>query len=114
MVIEVSINSDAGSRAQDHSILTDRKIGAAMIIAGMLIFFSGWVNVYGLTVHRTPTDPPPPDAVYVSHYYEIGVWDFNKIVFGIILISAGATLILRYTFVWRMQTLGQSYPYQMN
>ena len=95
-------------RAQDQSILTDRKIGAAMIIAGMLIFFSGWVNVYGLTVNRTPADPPPPDFVYVSHYYEIGVWDFNKIVFGIILISAGATLILR------MQTLGQSYPYQMN
>ena len=114
MVIEVSSNSDAGSRAQDHSILTDRKIGAAMIIAGMLIFNSGWVNVHGIIVNIHLPYPPPPGAVSVERYHKIGVWDFNKIVFGIILISAGATLILRYTFVWRMQTLEQSYPYQMN
>ena len=101
-------------RAQDQSILTDRKIGAATIIAGMLIFYSGWVNVYGLHVNKNYAYPPPPDAVYSEHYYEIGVWDFNKIVFGLTLISAGATLILRYTFMRRMQTLEQSYPYQMN
>ena len=90
-------NNDVGSYVQDQSIQTDRKIGLVLIIAGMLIFFSGWVNVYGLTIHRLPTDPPSLDPELpkdVSHYYRFGVWDFNKIVAGIILISVGATLIL--------------------
>ena len=95
-------------------IVTERRIRAATLIAGMLIFYFGWVNVHGLTVHRSYVYPPPQDAVYVEHYYEIGVWDFNKIVFGLTLISAGATLILRYTFVRRVQTLGQSYPYKID
>ena len=95
-------------------IVTEIKIGAATLIAGMLIFYSGWVNMHGLIECITYAYPPPPDAVSTKHYYQFSVRDFQKIAIGLTLISVGATLILRYTFVRRMQTLGQSYPYKMD
>lgn len=95
--------------------LTERKIGAIILAAGLAIFYPSWSTLSVCTEHIGYADPPPPDAVLVVRYYDqVGIGQFRAIAVGLILISAGATLILRYTLVRRMETLDQSYPHRMD